>query len=572
MTEGGQVTLSDSREHLKELFGIIGIKRVVIVDDVFTASSLASDMVAKCVSLVREGKGDQLTRLDCLSNIQFERDEDQWRPLLDTTLADLGEEARNRLARELSSINEGADEQEEESYGVLRELLDENGSLKMLSLDEWKRKCGPFLKEKAREKTLFLFDRDMTQGDGRDNEGMMIIAKLLKKQDKGTLYCGLLTRTVAPEGETCLQSELSDNFGLEDGKDQFIVVSKEHLQQGDTSHFVQRLKRVILAPKCASLRKEMAQLLQDATAAASSRLSKVSVYDFEQIVFQSSLSEGVWEPDTLIRIFSLFHRKETLNRAHANAKILETAQDIRRLVKVPWKSGEDAELSSRKIQSMELYEDGEHLGRHHLPIELGDVFQKSNGARQFILLAQPCDLMVRNNGKRSHLKLATLVPIKKTPPTKEEVAGFELPFFDTKSHDSMWVHFNECHFISVCILDMCVYDQDGEAQMVIGDSVPIGLVAAWCKRYQVLQDGLAKSFRRFKDALGCDEKGAVNKTISKDAKVIMEAQLAKTVQGIAKGKTGHQEGNRLVRHQAGEACAGAASQCNPPSLRGVFES
>jgi hypothetical protein len=47
-----------------------------------------------------------------------------------------------------------------------------------------------------------------------------------------------------------------------------------------------------------------------------------------------------------------------------------------------------------KIQRMELYEDSEYLNPYCLPIELGDIFEKSGGAsKQYILLSQACDLM-----------------------------------------------------------------------------------------------------------------------------------------------------------------------------------
>ena len=54
------------------------------------------------------------------------------------------------------------------------------------------------------------------------------------------------------------------------------------------------------------------------------------------------------------------------------------------------------------LQRLERYELAEYLNSHYIPIELGDIFQKmGDSAKRYVLLAQPCDLMVRTDGKRN---------------------------------------------------------------------------------------------------------------------------------------------------------------------------
>ena len=55
-------------------------------------------------------------------------------------------------------------------------------------------------------------------------------------------------------------------------------------------------------------------------------------------------------------------------------------------------------LEAERLYQREVYEDAEYLSRLHTPIELGDLFRKENGSKRFVLVAQPCDLMVRNDG------------------------------------------------------------------------------------------------------------------------------------------------------------------------------
>ncbi|MGW8178799.1 MAG: hypothetical protein ACWGQW_08555, partial [bacterium] len=418
--------LSEAKSHVGSLFDIMQIRRVVIVDDAFAASPAVPDLVGKCLSLAREGKVDELRAIEEFRDVPFQEDEEVWRAMLERALDGFGEEDRKRVAVALVAGDEADGGDEEESYNILSELFSEY-EVFTLSLQAWEDGQPELLKEDVCGETLFLFDRDMQQGGGHANQGIEIIAGLLTRAGAPSLYCGLLTRTVDPESESNAWGEHTDQYGLEGVKDRFVVVSKEHLHK-DVRQFAQRLKRVAIAPRCEKLRNRVAEVIEEAGDSAKSELAKLSVYDFEQIVFQSSFLEGVWEPDTLIRVFTLFHRRAALAQAYTDDEINEVATEVRRVVSIPWKSEEDAEPSSREIQRMEIYEDGEYLRRCHMPIELGDVFKKKNGNRHFVLLAQPCDLMVRSNGKRARLKNGVLVEIKKKPP-RDKSGGFELCLF-----------------------------------------------------------------------------------------------------------------------------------------------
>ena len=73
-------------------------------------------------------------------------------------------------------------------------------------------------------------------------------------------------------------------------------------------------------------------------------------------------------------------------------------------------------VSARRLQQLEFYDDGDEVNSLHLPIEFGDIFEDNDGNR-FILVAQPCDLVVRAKGwrrseTRDKRQIAPLVAIK----------------------------------------------------------------------------------------------------------------------------------------------------------------
>ena len=79
---------------------------------------------------------------------------------------------------------------------------------------------------------------------------------------------------------------------------------------------------------------------------------------------------------------------------------------------------------------------GEELNRFHTPIELGDIFEKEPNGKRYILLVQPCDLMVRSDGKRSYDdrlgRTGTIVELVVAAEKQKESWG-ELPFYDDET-------------------------------------------------------------------------------------------------------------------------------------------
>ncbi len=57
------------------------------------------------------------------------------------------------------------------------------------------------------------------------------------------------------------------------------------------------------------------------------------------------------------------------------------------------------EETAEKLAVAEVYDTEADLNLLHLPVEFGDIF-RSDGGDQYVVVAQPCDLMVRKDGRR----------------------------------------------------------------------------------------------------------------------------------------------------------------------------
>jgi hypothetical protein len=92
------------------------------------------------------------------------------------------------------------------------------------------------------------------------------------------------------------------------------------------------------------------------------------------------------------------------------------------------------------VRRLEWFEDEADVNGQYLPIELGDLFRIGGKTdKLFVLVAQPCDLMVRQDGKQpgtrhhtvSHAMLLEAAPVNATSETgknSDSDFGFTLEF------------------------------------------------------------------------------------------------------------------------------------------------
>src|SRR5207249_3577690 len=114
----------------------------------------------------------------------------------------------------------------------------------------------------------------------------------------------------------------------------------------------------------------------------------------------------------LLRVFQI-QRRHALNEALRNErvqKLIFKSRNFRRDTAEFRSTKPVAEMSLfREWREREIFEDGAGLNGLHSPLACGDVFECERKER-CILLAQPCDLMIRDNGKR-RAQAGLLVPV-----------------------------------------------------------------------------------------------------------------------------------------------------------------
>lgn len=368
-----------------------------------------------------------------------------------------------------------------------------------LTLSEWEKSKESLLDEARHHKTLFLFDQDF--GDEYEKHGIRIISGLLSGEYSQVVICGLLTHTVAPEKVLEAKENLAaDNGILDDKRDQFLVISKQHLSQ-DPILFAQILKLLALSPDFAKLKRDAISIYNEALNQAKSDIEQINIYDLDHIVFKTSAVEGLWEPDMVFRLYAMFHRLRARALAYDTKSLEATAQKMRKVSQIPAKCKTPFMSNIWKIQRKEYYDQGEFINKNHLPLETGDIFKKndSDSSKYFILLSQPCDLMIRGSGKREpELEHLILAEVTKNKPKYGEV----LEYFDVDPNKTWYVNLKRIHYVWACILDMCVFNEDGQSKMTLDSEISMNLRPAWKKRYDHINKRVKAIIRKLNKKIG----------------------------------------------------------------------
>jgi hypothetical protein len=464
----------------ERILNALDVAKVVNVDDANDKSVSVEDVIAGALGL------DRMLLLNAFPELGNPIPDDQyiltmkireeWRQLDPAVQKERGKAVV--VAARMHDGNETNNDVADAS--ILSEIIPK-AKLVSLSPSQWDEQNEQLLSESENKCTLFLFDQDL--GRDKPEEGISIIKRLLDRSDSH--ICGLLTHTVTPEAQPQQWVDLSKKYSIP--RDRFVVIPKRHLSQSPML-FAQTLKFVALSPDFAKLKQRTKKIIAKAAKVAADRVEKVSIYDLDHIVFQVSADEGLWEPDMLFRLHAMFHRLESRRLAHDGGELEKIAAGLRSVSGIPTESDHlQVPSSAWELQREELYEFDNHINKNHFPLELGDIFEKtgSTSQKKYILLAQPCDLMVRGDGKRypelHRVPLAEVVLADKPPHYSEE-----MPYFDASPSRKWFVKLKTVHFVRGCLLDLCVFNQDGVAKLAVDSQAPAGIRPAWKARYDIL--------------------------------------------------------------------------------------
>jgi hypothetical protein len=467
-----------ARAELEPLLETAGIELVVFVDNEFEVSA------GELISALRDIPADRRSHVPHLDDINFnipEADEDVWIDEATQRFESLTPWQRAITGADAQARSGHEDMREQPNAGAIGPLIPAEKT-ELLSPVEWDARKAQILGDASTRGTLILLDRHFEEGD---EAGPRLLQEVFAHENAEFVRAGIVTNTVTRGEEVKLWKDLADRFDLQ--SDRLVVISKENMANGCLS-FPQSLKVALLTPQFDALLTDVAKALASAHQEAIDELKTMSPYAFERLVFVYSHKEGVWEPETLLRLATISTRDRALTALRRDMNIHGSVREARRIASL--KTTETSETTDQaaaianRLQHCEVFEDGSYVNGVHLPLELGDVFKKRTGATTFVLAAQPCDLMVRAGGKRAREpEFLTLVRLGSTRPEANPQDWHEVPFY-FENGVSAYVLLNRFHLVPREALDLCVYNESGSVEIDVDGVAPDRVTPHWDARFE----------------------------------------------------------------------------------------
>ena len=138
----------------------------------------------------------------------------------------------------------------------------------------------------------------------------------------------------------------------------------------------------------------------------------------------------------------------------------------------------------------EVVDPGERVNGAHSPLACGDVFVRSGSSDVFVLLGQPCDMVLRPNGRRNtqeaiFAKAKAWDPEQPTQERNGLIASthcfFPIPALPIPGSDPWRLDLRSWASVNLRLLDFSVFSGTGEVTLNLMADPPIFLLPGWQK-------------------------------------------------------------------------------------------
>ena len=493
----------------REILEKRNIIRVVIVDDIFEYKASWEDYI----SIIKTAKPEQLEIIRNKSEgkidysdpfeISEKRIQEEWEELE-------SEEkfiALSRLHKWLKIERNSEFQNDKGNLQNIEKYLGKN-IIEKVKPSEWKDKRSKLLDIGSSDgKVLCIFDQELKfsfEHGLRDGTTGIELMQELIAEEYSHVICGILSYLIQKEGEFEWWLEFSAKHNLK--PHQFIPISKSRLRK--PVKFAEGLLMMTMNQLYHEIKVGLLEQLKNVAEKAGNNLDNLNVISFDQIVMKSSQREGVPEIETLARLLRIKENDQWLQdlSSQRQEKIDDMLAEAREIRKIADELPLPTEVTKNEIYALrhqELYLEGSILNHAMLPTQNGDIYELDG--KQYILLAQPCDLMVRASGYREEREnqeeertpkhmVCTLLEIESEKVSRSNArrtggSGF-LQYSFTESDSGRLVKYDKSLRISAEILDLAVFNKNGLTELSIEpDKYDLKLLhLPWQKRFHNIQN------------------------------------------------------------------------------------
>lgn len=516
--------IKQARKAINIFLDELGVAKIVYVDDRCSINELKENFIGESIAL----KPDKPAKLDY---IDWDLPDAAFAIKINQVWEVLPDAGKRALFTELLYFK-GNQDDIDNSIAPLTLKTHLATRIDLLSPKEWLAKKDAivqFLKDG--HKILFLFDIEFKYApldDGRD--GTQLAADLLAIEEiKDKIFCGIFSHKFSLEEENAKRVEFchKNNFS----KNNFYTISKKRFNDGEyLPGLAEGIRNTLLINEVESLKQKSKKVISAAFKNALKEIDDLSPESFNHIIQKSSHHEGAWEMATLLRINNIIINSKALDsllKPTSRAAINVDLTKIRKIESV--KTGGSTPTDPAQVKALrtkEIFIDGAVLNKLHFPISNGDIFKIKD--KHYILLAQPCNLAMRKNGKRVRdydngflIELTSMEEQNYQSLGKDAGLTMELIELSELFQGALAIaNLSKFSPVSLIPLDLTVFNEDGSAQINMNQTEhPSTTVQeSWKLRYKAIHQKLLpykNSIIVFKK-LKSTNKGALKNSVYQD--------------------------------------------------------
>jgi hypothetical protein len=518
-----------AKQAVNNLLSALKIKRVLYVDNYFNLpierliEAFASSLIIDTHTVEDQFPefDFSISRTDWIHEVRL-----HWEGLKENEQAELFERL-NRLPAPPEPLDTMA-------ANGLRNLVDIEGiDYKQLQPEEWVRDEVALLSDANDNfRILCLFDQEFSVDvGGIESNGVDLLEKTairvgaISPSYSGQILLGVFSHYFKIGGERQRGEEIYREKGLR--HDLFLPLAKERARE--PLSLAKGLQMLVLNQYAGKLKTQVKLVMQAACKEAGKRLDALDVYEFDDVVLSSSLAEGVWEAETMVRLFSMLqahHGRVAIGRPEVASIFNSNVQTARSLMPRLEETTSREDLLA--LRQLELYTQGESLNTFHFTLRSGDIFKASDN-KLYLLLAQPCDLMVRSTGYRgntkdgitgTNLRHVDIFEISEVleGKSRNEDGIVILKYFSQNNGKilSGSVNFKNRRSVPVDVLDLAVINTDGNCKFDLSNhtllTCPTQFHPAWVARFAKLIDTFKELITRLETLQSIADKSGMNAT------------------------------------------------------------
>ena len=505
----------------------LGIKKLYWIDDAFHGETSLDTLVMNAAHAVADASlmGNSIAQvppeLDYLLGSGLSRDEmvDQAKQYFDDR--QLGREEIHGLLTDLNALPEEKDEDDlrTSQFFKLEELL-KGGAAEIIkmSFGAWSAAKD---KLESDHQSLYLIDfENKREGNGIGGAKVLEHLATLESSPFSIVFTHVCSLDQEQSKATAFYAELEQQ--RPNGYRRFSVMSKKRLSNNDElnaldSAIAPPLKRLAIGHTYKQIANVCLEGFRKGTAHALDQLDTMPISDMYRAIFERTWKEGASEVDVICRIMHVAQRKGMFEEIVQSTRtrvtnFFPTLGSLRSVADLPIDEEESHTVAPyiSELHNAEIF-DSDIINSMHLPLSCGDIFQKANNGPQYILLAPPCDLMVRTETGIRNATEGVFVLLKTRDVDETTESGTEtetdtvtdknspskkLSIGKNKDGKVLFAEFYKPLSVSLASLDYCVWNEDGSVKFNRTNPPRKSgmLLEAWAKHLMIAIDNCKDAF------------------------------------------------------------------------------